>query len=310
MSSFKPTFNQSGRSLVEVMIALTIGLVILVSITSLFSSSKQSARATDDKGRLEEDGRLALNLLAFHLRMAGYGELTNPSVIAVNNTNLMSSSSASTQMDGIEGCSGGFSSPATVTRGCVSTPPATAADGVLVRYVVDQANANTTSGGLPADCLGAAIIRSPQVVENRFYVAISPTTGMSELYCQGSGQTLAGALTFTNVAQPIAENIQDLKITYGFGYDYVNAVDTQTVDRYISASQVDTMPLPGSGSQWSKVISVKICIVARSANDGVATASQKYRDCAGSIVTPSDRRLYQTFSTVVALRSRAAGSLN
>ncbi|MFZ6674976.1 PilW family protein [Undibacterium sp. Xuan67W] len=303
--------RQKGRSLVEVMIALTIGLVLLIGIASVFISNKQTFKTTDDKGRLEEEGRLALNLLAFHLRMAGYGELTSAVYVNPNNTNLQSGANAIAQMNGLEGCSGGFANAAasTVARSCATSPPSTAADAIIVRYVVDQNNANQ-SAGAPTDCLGAAIIRVPAVVENRFFIANNATTGLPELHCQGSGQTAAAAATFTSLAQPIAENIIDMKISYGYGYDYVNQRDTQSVDSFISASQVDAMTPPTVGTPWSKVVSVKICFVARSANDRITTAPQLYIDCGGTTKTATDRRLYQTFSTVVAIRRSAAGSLN
>lgn len=315
---------QRGRSLVEVMIAMTIGLVILVAVTSLFVSSKQTFRATDDKGRLEEDGRLALNLLAFHLRMAGYGPLVSNSLQGKSpKTNMLDDNvSASVTAVGIAGCTGGFVSAANVVRSCNNTA---AADGVLVRYVAELENSNVTAASVPTDCLGQAIIRVPAVVENRFYVASNATTGLTELYCQGSGSTASNATTFVSPAQPVAENIMDMRISYGFS----NADDGQSSDAFFSASQIDDPTLPDPAVQypdsypvaistpnamqdrkWMKVMSAKICLVVRSANDGIATIPQQYRDCTGTIITAPDRRLYQTFSTVIALRNRNLGSIN
>ena len=48
-----------GRSLVELMIALTISMVILIALVTLFIANKQGYRLTDDKARLDEEGRLA-----------------------------------------------------------------------------------------------------------------------------------------------------------------------------------------------------------------------------------------------------------
>lgn len=306
MSVWKTINLQSGRSLVELMIAMAIGLAILVGIGSLFIANRQTSRITDDRSRLEEDGRLALNLLSFHLRMAGYGELNSNDLRKSVVTNLLDDSEK--VVEGVVGCTGGFSNPAAVTKVCTNS--ATSPDGFIVRYVVDPANANV-SGGNPTDCLGSAVITTNGIVENRFYVATNPTTNRRELYCQGNGQTALTAANFTNPAQPIAENVRDMKVTYGFGFDYVKEEDTQTVDRFIKASQVDAMldPPAGKGSKWSKVISVEICLIVSSANDGIVPTPQVYKDCSGASVTAADKRLYQQFSTVVAVRSRAAGSL-
>jgi type IV pilus assembly protein PilW len=306
VSAWKIIKPQSGRSLVELMIAMAIGLAILVGIGSLFLANRQTSRITDDRSRLEEDGRLALNLLSFHLRMAGYGELRSNDLRRLVVTNLIDDSAS--VIDGVEGCTGGFSNPAAVTKVCTNT--ASQPDGFIVRYIVDPANANL-SGGNPTDCLGSAVITTNGVVENRFYVATNPTTSRRELYCQGNGQTALSASNFTTTAQPIAENVRDMKVTYGFGFDYAKEEDTQTVDRFITASQVSAMPDPPAtkGSKWSKVISVEVCLIVSSANDGIVLTPQVYKDCSGASVTATDRRLYQQFSTVVAVRSRAAGSL-
>lgn len=300
--------KQYGRSLAEVMIALTIGLVMLAGITSLLVSSKQASRVTDDRSRLDEDGRLALNLLAFHLRMSGYGQLTTDLLVPKKSIFTDLKDYKEDFVDGIEGCSGGFSNPSSVIKICMPGAPATEPDAFINRYVVDVNNANVSTG-VPTDCLGSAVILNPAVVENRFYLAISPSSGRKELYCQGNGQTAAGDVNFKNSPQPIAENVEDMKITYGFGYDYALNVDTQVVDRFLTAQEVDAMPLPGNSTQWSKVISAEVCLIMRSANNGVATKAMTYQNCAGNNVTATDRRLYQRFVTVVTLRSRAAGSL-
>ncbi len=303
MRIWKTTSLQSGRSIVELLIAMAIGLAILVGIGSLLIGTRQTSRVSDDRSRLEEDGRLALNLISFHLRMAGYGQLTSP-VINKTRTNLENDDER--VVDGIEGCLGGFTNPAEVARGCTNN--AANSDGFLIRYIVDTANANL-SGGSPTDCLGSVVIATNGIVENRFYVATNPGTGRRELYCQGNGQTVLTAANFTTPAQPIAENVREMKLTYGYGYDYAESKDTHAVDRFITANQVEAMPAPESGSQWSKVISVEVCLIVSSANDGVASTAQVYRDCSGATVTATDRRLYQQFSTVVALRSRSTGSL-
>ncbi len=306
MRLFRKSNQQLGRSLVELMIAMAIGLAILIGIGSLFIGTRQTSKISDDRSRLEEDGRLALNLLSFHLRMAGYGQLTSNDLKKLIVTNLIDDSEK--MVEGIDGCTGGFANHAALVKACTNN--AANPDGFIIRYIVDKANANL-SAGAPTDCLGSVVITTNRIVENRFYVAENPGTGKKELYCQGNGQTELTASNFANPAQPIAENVQDMKITYGYGFDYANEVDTQTVDRFITASEVDAMPPPpkSKGGKWSKVISAEVCLIVSSANDRIASKAQTYTNCAGESVTATDKRLYQRFSTVVALRSRAAGSL-
>jgi len=80
--------KQAGFSLVEIMIALLIGLFLMGGILQIFSASQQTYRMQSNLARLQENGRFALDLLAHDLRMAGYwGCLigTNTDITGVDN---------------------------------------------------------------------------------------------------------------------------------------------------------------------------------------------------------------------------------
>lgn len=69
----------SGFSLTEILVALTIGSMVLLGITSLFVNSSDSNRQLALAGELIENGRYALELLHDDVRHAGfYGPLSNP----------------------------------------------------------------------------------------------------------------------------------------------------------------------------------------------------------------------------------------
>ena len=305
-----------GRTLIEVMIALTLGLVILLAITSLFVTNKQTYRTSDDKTRLDEEGYLALNLIAFNVRMAGYGSLTSalthddsseavpkPMPPPAVYTNLSGAGLAPGVVDTgtapnvIFGCANGFADSSSAVAACA---PGTTSDAFLVRYVIDARNANLTAGGVPTDCLGAGVVATAAatpffIVENRFFSQISPTTGVPELYCQGNGNTLAGA-NFANPAQPITENVEQIKVTYGVSAGGQSVARSMTADGMTSAD-------------WRNVISAKICLVVRSANNNITTKAQTYRDCSNAVVVAPDRRLRGVFSSTITLRNRITGAL-
>lgn len=64
--------KQAGMSLVEVMVAMTIGLIILIALGYFFLGSVRSSRSTDDVSRMQESGRNALELMGRAIRQAGY----------------------------------------------------------------------------------------------------------------------------------------------------------------------------------------------------------------------------------------------
>ena len=57
-SHFHLTFHERGMTLVELMVAMTIGLFLTAGIISLFTVTKQSYRAAEAMSRLQENGRL------------------------------------------------------------------------------------------------------------------------------------------------------------------------------------------------------------------------------------------------------------
>ncbi|MQG94913.1 PilW family protein [Pseudomonas sp. MN1F] len=62
---------QVGFGLLEVMLALTIGLMVLVAASQLFVSAHQTWRLQGAALRLQDDARLALLRMAQDIRMAG-----------------------------------------------------------------------------------------------------------------------------------------------------------------------------------------------------------------------------------------------
>lgn len=78
---------QSGLTLVEIMVAMTIGLVLMAGIIQVFVASRASYQTNEAVSRVQENGRFAMNVLTREIRMAGYsgcrhlGDIT-PNVIA------------------------------------------------------------------------------------------------------------------------------------------------------------------------------------------------------------------------------------
>ena len=72
--------QQSGFSLIELMIAMTLGLILTVIIGNVFVGAKESYRTTEDLSRLQENARFAVTHLGRVIRMTSY--VSNPANIA------------------------------------------------------------------------------------------------------------------------------------------------------------------------------------------------------------------------------------
>ncbi|HFA60254.1 MAG TPA: hypothetical protein ENJ83_06150 [Rhodospirillales bacterium] len=74
-----------GLSLVELMVALAIGLLVVAGVVQVYLSAKQAYRATEALARVQEAGRFATTALVRDIRMAGYAGCPAPGSGAVTN---------------------------------------------------------------------------------------------------------------------------------------------------------------------------------------------------------------------------------
>ena len=70
--------RQAGFTLAELMVGMTIGLIVLSGVTSAYVASSKAGRDSQSSSEQVENGRQALEFIAYDLRHAGYfGQLTS-----------------------------------------------------------------------------------------------------------------------------------------------------------------------------------------------------------------------------------------
>lgn len=63
---------QTGMTLLEILIAMSIGLFLLAGVTQIFIGSKQTYRLQEAMSRVQENSRFAMDFISRDVRMAGY----------------------------------------------------------------------------------------------------------------------------------------------------------------------------------------------------------------------------------------------
>jgi type IV pilus assembly protein PilW len=111
-SSLNP--RMQGLSLVELMVALTIGLIILAGVSTLFVNSKKTYTTQDRMALLQENARFAMQFLIKDLRLAGYygcvDEINSETVHnAVNSSSF--AFDLGTPIEGLSNVSGSVATP-------------------------------------------------------------------------------------------------------------------------------------------------------------------------------------------------------
>lgn len=93
--------KQQGFSLIEVMVAMLIGIILLGGAISIFISNKAVYRLESELSRMQESGRFIIDMMSHEIRMAGFngcasrGDVEpnnmadNPPPLALNNDNAV-----------------------------------------------------------------------------------------------------------------------------------------------------------------------------------------------------------------------------
>jgi type IV pilus assembly protein PilW len=125
LSAFRGVASfQRGLSLIELMISITIGLLILVALSTLFVNQSKARSELDKSNRMIDNGRYALELLSDDLRLAGfYGEFSPSSGVPAIPGSLPNpcSTSATDISDALQLAVQGYD--ASGPESTISTPP-------------------------------------------------------------------------------------------------------------------------------------------------------------------------------------------
>ena len=77
-----PRRAAQGLSLIELMIAMLLGLLVAGAAVTIFMSNRQTYQATDNLGRIQENLRTSFELMARDVREAGGNPCANDLPIA------------------------------------------------------------------------------------------------------------------------------------------------------------------------------------------------------------------------------------
>ncbi len=267
--------QQTGLSLIELLIAMLIGLFLLTGIATSYLSSKKNSNTRDEFTLLEDNGRLALEVLSGVLEHTGYTPINagilNPPFIT-NDTQVVSAA-----------CGTGNSVENTGIFSTRITQDNIAGDAITVMYNADNRVFTDCSGGqLPVACqvspvgVAAGTPSTATRIYNAFYLQ------GGELRCAGSRDS--------NV-QVIADGIENMQFLYG-----LDTTDDGRVDKYVNATNV--------GAFWNSVVSVQVAILVSSTKAVKAQNEQiTYTLLDQSVTAPDDKKQRAVFTTTVRIRN-------
>lgn len=125
----------AGLTLVELMVAITIGLIITAAVTQIYVASRTTYTLEEGLARVQENGRFAVEFLAYDLRMAGYtGCNSKLPATSINNIVAGANESSTMMTGGLRGYRYSGSGGNTVGDWTPSLPAGFFANGEVTPY--------------------------------------------------------------------------------------------------------------------------------------------------------------------------------
>ncbi|MFT4172931.1 MAG: PilW family protein [Rhodocyclaceae bacterium] len=333
--------RQSGFTLVELMIALVLGMIIIGSSVALFISQRMTTKLASQMSDIQNEGRIALDAVARDLRAAGdFGcALAEPPINALVNTSIFDAADG-----GVRGFDKGASLNGSSLTGGSTVSGANPASDVLVasgvsRVVTTLTQATTDAADqlLVVDSTPSLASGDVAIVTNCISLSKFQVTGYS-VNSDGKGvvthaiattpATLGGGNTKADLGSvyPSGATVAKLDTRWWFvgqptgkpkGLYRVDAgsgalilVSPRVVDmrvRYEVDSDGDGIAdqfdrTAAQVSSWTTVTAAAIELLAKSP-DNVQNQASPYV-FGGQSVTPSDRAAYMPVRVNLGLRNK------
>ena len=332
--------RQRGLTLVELMVALVIGLMVIMAAMSVFSSSSQSARTVDHAGQLRDDARFAADIIQRLAVQTGFEDIGFVTRTYQGTPQTYKAANGQADPTTMQAPISGFSGqkPATGSGSIEITAASGTAfnnsDTLILRYqAANKGNSESDADGSMMLCSGGTLGKTHgHDFEHRTQRAISifyvdtDDDGEPTLFCRYANKE--GGTLEDRVA--LVKGVESFKVLYGVDNIEPNTAadcngtssscDTEHAklvpNRYFYANQMTvgtTTPDPATTqTNWRRVRALRIGMVLRAANSsGVADNKTWYplgekfadQDNAGSSYQTNDARLRQNYVFTVNVRN-------
>lgn len=247
---------QAGLTLIELMVAMVIGLLLLMGTVSMFISNKQSYKIQEEMGRLQENARFAIDTMVGDLRMAGHVGCTDDITLLENNitTNAQNLLSFVNTVEGSDDAANWI--PGNSTDITANMLPGT--DGITIRYIEgntlqeadlvagDMVAGSTCNGGVVINAAYDGSVEYPSTgiepsihrfIANRYYVGLgTDVDGDGNLdpedipslfrYTVDKEDIDSDGNITELISQELVEGVENMQILYRAGGVYKTADNT------------------------------------------------------------------------------------
>ncbi len=295
--------RQRGFSMIELLVAMLLGLFLLTALIEILLNGKESFTAASNLSRLQENGRIATSMIVTDLKRAGYmggnsdipnifgsaGQAVPAITCATGDTSW--SRMVTQRIAGLDDTNAGYA--------CIPNASYLRGDVLTVRYASPWNSAAFVPNQLHLrsslfegkiftgndQALAAnVVLDQPQgvhdLVTRAYYV------GNSGRSCNGQAVPSLFRVRSGNNGLPIVEellpDVENFQVQYGVGGQYVDA---------------DVV------ADWSQVVTARFWLLIRSECAETTFPDTATYTLGNQVFTPNDNYRRQMYSSVVMLRN-------
>lgn len=311
--------KQRGFNLIELMIALVIGLVLMVSITTMFVDTKVSANRSSAVSELQQQAQLALQILMADVRSIGsWGEFSGEPLTAISVPENMAIGGCAISSAPGEGATSlpeaaNWVSTSAELANCDDNAISTTSDALSIARIQGLTVSSAASAAVAAlDAGNYYVAASPQTAKLFIGANAGAVTNIKNAnvypyihhayFVETSGNTAPRLNRYTlqggqMVNDLVVENIERIRIEFGVDSD-ANGI----ADIYYASNNVNF-----SDDMWknNQIVSARIYVLARATNmDATFNFTGDY-DLGSDVFDPPDDDHYRRFllSTTVVIKN-------
>lgn len=252
--------HQSGFTLVELMVAITLAMLLLLAGTTFFMTSRQSYASIGDTTHLEDKGQFALDVMVRLIRQSAWENWApHNSTGGAARIGVTGDADASPNVFGLDNCA---DPTASLEPACSQTGIA-GSDLLQIRFVGSGRNDDPT---LPddtmIDCAGMGVGEpaADNIDDGRgvaqFFIATG-SNNVPELFCQFRERDASGQLTGAWRRISLVKGVESLHFLYG-----VDNNNDRVPDQFLPATAIGAI----TAAAWKRVVAVNLSMVMRGEN--------------------------------------------
>ncbi|MGI2066463.1 PilW family protein [Shewanella sp. MF08487] len=315
-SVVKLKYFQVGMSLVELMVAMVIGLFLTAGVFTMFNMSSSNVTTTSQLNQLQENGRIALAIMARDMTQLGFmGDMTGTDFILGSNTTVDAAISGKDCIGaGLNNATlpnnqpahfrllWGYTSGSGSSLACLSGVKSDT-DVLQLKRLIGPTAVASTAGYYVASTSSQAI----------FFNSAAPSTTLPNARVweyqhhvyyidEANSIPMLNRKTLTNLGmnndEQLVEGIENIRFLYGFDND-----GNGTPDSFIPASAVTSLMWDNEGFQ--RLVAIKVYVLVRTIKvDSTYNTNKAVYQLGDKVINaPNDHFRRKVMSTTVVLEN-------